>query len=132
VSTVEAGPAVAVGCGLGEAAGLDLLARSDGVAPACGRVVCDTWASDDRVADGAGLGALVVAGTAPGESLASAASAWFTANAVSCWFVPVAMPWPSSETASRLLAVAAPTPTSQAPTPAKTRICTGREWPMHG
>ena len=132
MSTVEAGSPTAVGCALGEAAGRDLLAGADGVAPVCGRVVRDTWAWYDGVADGAGLGALVVAGTTPGESLASAASARFTATAVSCWLVPVAMPWPSSETASRLLAVAAPTPSSQAPTPAKTRICTGRGWPMHG
>jgi len=129
---VEAGPAAAVGCVLGEVAGRDLLAWADGAAPVCDRVVRDTWAWYDRVADGAGLGALVVAGTAPGESLASAASARFTSAAVSCWLVPVAMPWPSSETASRLPAVAAPTPTSQAPTPAKTRMCTGLGWRMNG
>jgi hypothetical protein len=132
VSTVEAGPAAAVGGALGEAAGRDLLAPVDGVTPVCGRVVRDTWARYDRVADGAGLGALVVAGAAPGDPLASAASARFTAAVVSCWLVLVAMPWPSSETASRLPAVAAPTPSSQAPTPAKTRMCTGRASPMHG
>ena len=59
-------------------------------------------------------------------SLASAASARFTVDSVSCWLVFVAMPWPSRETASKLPAVAAPTPRSQAPTPAATRMCT---WP---
>ena len=132
VSTASRHPPAAVAWALGEATGCDLLARADGVAPICDRVVCDTVDSYVRVADGAGLGALVVAGAGPGDSLASAASARFTPAGVSCWLVLVAMPWPSSETASRLPAVAAPTPSSQAPTPAKTRMCTGRESPMHG
>ncbi len=130
VRTVEVGLALAVA--LGEAAGRDVLARADGESPVCGRTVDDSRARCERVPDGAGLGALVVAGPAPGVSSASAASARLTAAVVSCCDVLVAMPWPSSETASKLLAVAAPTPSIQAPTPAKTRMCTGPGSPMHG
>jgi hypothetical protein len=130
VSTVEAGLALAVA--LGEAAGRDVLAPADGEFSVCGRMVDDCRARYERVPDGAGLGALLVAGPAPGVSPASAASARFTAAVVSCWDVLEAMPWPSSETASKLPAVAAPTPSIQAPTPAKTRMCTGPRSPMHG
>ena len=53
------------------------------------------------------------------------ARAWLTADTVSCWVGVPAMLWPMSETAARLPPVAAPTPTSQAPIPSRTRVGTG-------
>ena len=95
-------------------------------------MVDDSRAADERVAAEAGLVALVVPDAAPEVSSASAASARFTAAVVSCWAWLLAMPWLSSETASRLPPVAAATPSSHAATPAITRMCTGKGWPTHG
>ena len=116
---------MAAACPLGEDAGRDLPAAADGEIPLSARP-WDGRAWRARVTDGLGLGELVDAGAGSCVSAASAASARLTVAAVSCWLVLVAMPWPSRDTASKLPAVAAPTPRSQAPTPAKIRM---RTWP---
>src|SRR5215475_8320288 len=54
----------------------------------------------------------------------SLASALFTAVTVSCWLGAGARPCPRTDTASRLPPVAAPAPSSQAPTPARNRALT--------
>jgi len=119
----EAGvPAVLlVGCAVGAGADEDAAGLAEGVVWGCG--VVGDWVLRGRAWDGVRAGGLTAAALV---SLASAASARFTVDSVSCWLVFVAMPWPSRETASKLPAVAAPTPRSQAPTPAATRMCT---WP---
>src|SRR6516225_6335062 len=129
MSRVELG--VAVACALGEEAAGDLLAGADGVAWFSG-TGWDSRAWCGRAADGVGAGEPVAAGPVPGISLASTASALCTADSVSCWLVLVEMPWPSRDTASKLPAVAAPTPMSQAPTPAATRMCTWQRLRMRG
>ena len=95
VSTVELGVALAVAWAPDEDAGRDLLARAvpspGGVTPASGWRRYG-WAWSDRVADGDGPGEPAVAESAPCSSLASAASALFTAAEVSCWLVLAAMP----------------------------------------
>ena len=67
----------------------------------------------------------VAVGESDGDaSAASLASALFTASCVSSWPELPVMPWPSSETASRLPAVAVAAPSSQAVTPKRMRLCT--------
>ena len=83
--------ALAVAWAPGEEAGRDLLARAGGVILVAGWRRYG-WARSDRVADGDGSGEPVVAESAPCSSLASAASALFTAAEVSCWLVLAAMP----------------------------------------
>jgi len=117
-----AGTTLLVGCGLGAAADRDGAGPADGFATVSTGTGASTggWVLCGRVLDGVGLGELI-AGTL--ASLASVASARYTSAAVSCWLVLGAMPCPSIQTASKLPAVAAPTPSSQAPTPMKTRTC---------
>jgi hypothetical protein len=91
VSTVELGVAFAVAWAPDEDAGPDLLARAGGVTPVAGWRRYG-WAWSDRVADGDGPGEPVAGEPGPCRSLASAASALFTAAEVSCWLVLAAMP----------------------------------------
>ncbi len=79
-----------------------------------------------RVLDGGPL--TVTAGVPTGEAdrgarAASLASSLFTASWVSSCPELLVMPWPSSETASRLPAVAVAAPSSQAAVPKRIRLC---------
>jgi len=65
-----------------------------------------------------------VGGTDDSAFADSLASSRFTASWVSSWAELPVMPWPSSETASRLPAVAVAAPSSQATTPKKMCLCT--------
>jgi hypothetical protein len=98
-----------VAAGLG--AGVSGVAVGDGLAEL-----------DAGRADGADDDALD--GAVAGLSATSLASARFTASSVSCWAELPPMPWPSSETASRLPAVAVAAPRSQAARPKRMRLCT--------
>jgi hypothetical protein len=77
----------------------------------------------DEVAAGA-LDGCAVAGAVGSGFAASLTSSRFTASCVSNWTEFPVMPWPSSETARRLPAVAVAAPSSQAATPKRMRLCT--------
>jgi hypothetical protein len=74
------------------------------------------------VADGVALGVTMVEADDDGSSVAFVSSL-LTASWVSSWPEPPVIPWPSSETASRLPAAAVAAPSSQATAPKRMRLC---------
>lgn len=116
VSTV---PSVPAGCGL--CGGAAVVTLTVGVADGTGV----EW---DLGRPETGPGAFTVPDADGADALAACdvalASAWLTSALVSSEAEAPVIPWPSSETASRLPPVAAPAPSSHAPTPIRIRPCT--------
>lgn len=102
----------------------------DGVAAAPG--AADGLASDGALRRGFVVGRLVARDDVAAEdglaladgSPGSLATARSTAAPEICWLESPDMPWPISDTASKLPPVAAPAPSSQALTPIMMRPCT--------